>query len=176
MGPTTGIPWKHHLLWGLSLGATVSLCIQILTWVGLGLSHVTWILTYVLVAVFAYLAARSYRDLLGARPGFLRAVLLIAVMILVSRLIYQSYMWVYINFVDPGWVDMVAEFWSAQLAEAGVAEEQIAENIAIFRRQWETDYVFTLGILSFGVAQFVVGIVVALVGVVQPSRRRASSP
>ena len=39
---------EHDLLWGLRLGAAVVLCIQVLTWVGLGLTFWTWTLTYVL--------------------------------------------------------------------------------------------------------------------------------
>ena len=40
---------RHHLLWGLGLGVSVVLCIQVLTWIGLGLTHWTWFSTYVLV-------------------------------------------------------------------------------------------------------------------------------
>src|SRR5210317_766869 len=93
--------WQHHLLWGLGLGAAVVLCIQILTWLGLGLSHLTWILTWLLVMVFAVLAGKSLGRHLGERPRFLQLLLLLVVMILVGRVVYQTYMFVYINFVDP---------------------------------------------------------------------------
>ena len=176
MSSARGTLWKHHLGWGAGLGVAVVLCIQILTWLGFGLSHVTWILTYVLVVVFAYLGARSFRRRLAARPGFLQTTLLIAVMILVSRVIYQTYMYFYINFVDPTWVDTVAEVWSSQLAADGVAADEIERNISFFRRQWETGYIFTLGIISYGIAQFILGLVTAVVGVVQPWKRRAGSP
>ncbi len=172
MSSNARIPWKHHVLWGVGLGAAVVLSIQVLTWLGLGLSHWTWISTYVLVVVFSFLGARSLGEHLGARPGFLRTVLLIAVMILVSRVIYQTYMYLYINFVDPTWIDTVAEVWSAQLAEGGVPEEKIGQSIATFRRQWETGYIFTLGIVSYGIAQFILGLVTAVVGVVQPWKGR----
>ncbi len=165
---------QHHLLWGLGLGAAVVLSTQILTWVGLGLSHLTWVSTYVLVIVFAVLGGRSLQGRLGRAPGFLRAALLILVMILVSRVIYQTYMFLYINYVDPGWVDMVAEVWSAQLREAGQSADQIAKSIDGFRRQWETGYVFTLGIVSFGIAQFVLGLITVTLAVVRPWRRQAA--
>ena len=35
-------------------------------------------------------------------------------MILVGRVMYQTYMFLYINFVDPTWVDTVAEVWSGR--------------------------------------------------------------
>ncbi len=164
---------KHHLLWGVGLGAAEVACIQVLTWVGLGLSHVTWILTYVLVVVFAVLGARSLHQRLAARPRFLQAVVLIVAMILVSRLIYQTYMFLYINYVDPTWIETVAEVWSGQLQEAGTPPEQIAKQIDGFRMQWRTGYIFTLGIVSFGVAQFVLALLAVVVAVVQPWKKTA---
>jgi len=65
----------HHLTWGLGLGAAVVLTIQVLTWIGLGLSNWTWILPWVLVVVFAVLAGKSLARRLGKRPRFLQAVL-----------------------------------------------------------------------------------------------------
>ena len=166
---------QHHLLWGVGLGAAVVACIQILTWAGLGLSHLTWISTYLMVVLFAILAGRSLGRRLGERPRLLQAIVLMAVMILVSRVIYQTYMFVYINFVDPTWVDTVAEVWSAQLRDAGTADEQIDRQISHFRGQWETGYIFTLGIISYGIAQFILGLVAVVISAVRPWRRRTIS-
>ena len=166
---------EHDLLWGLRLGAAVVLCIQVLTWVGLGLTFWTWTLTYVLVVVFAVLGARSLRKRSAARPGVVRTVVLITLMILVSRVIYQTYMFVYLNFVDPTWVDTVAEVWSAQLRHAGAADEKIAMNIAEFRNQWETGYIFSIGIVRWGIPQFILGLVAAAVSAAW-SWRRSSVP
>jgi hypothetical protein len=80
-------------------------------------------------------------------------------------------MFVYINFVDATWVDTVAEIWSAQLEEAGSSAEQIDQSIASFRRQWETSYVFTLGIVAYTLPQLVLGLVAMIVGVVQPWKK-----
>ena len=166
---------KHHLFWGIGLGAAVVACIQVLTWLGLGMSHLTWFLTYVLVVVFAVLGARSLRQRLGSRPRFLQAVLLIAVMILVSRFIYQTYMFFYINYVDPTWVDTVAAVWAAQLEKAGTSPERIASQIDGFRRQWQTSNIFTLGIVSYGVAQFILALLAVVVAVVQPWKKRPAA-
>jgi len=164
---------KHHLYWGLGLGAAVVLTIQILTWMGLGLSNLTWILPWALVVVFALLAGKSLGRRLGTRPRFLQALLLLIAMILVARVVYQTYMFVYINFVDPTWVDTVAEVWSAQLEESGATAEQIDEQVASFRRQWETGFVFTLGLIAYTLPQLVVGTVAMLLGVVQPWKKGA---
>ncbi len=60
-----------------------------------------WLLPWVLIVVFALLAGRSLAKRLGTRPRLLQALLLLLVMILVSRIMYQTFMFVYINFVDP---------------------------------------------------------------------------
>ena len=162
---------KHHLYWGLGLGAAVVLTIQVLTWLGLGLSNLTWILPWVLVVVFAVLAGKSLTKRLGARPRFLQAFLLLIVMILVGRIMFQTYMFIYINFVDPTWVDTVAEVWSGQLAESGATAEEIDKRITSFRRQWETSFVFTLGLVAYTLPQVVLGLLAMVLAVVQPWKK-----
>jgi len=125
-----------------------------------------------LVVVFAVLAGKSLGRHLGERPSFLQALVLLVVMILVGRVLYQTYMFVYINFVDPTWVDTVAEVWSAQLEDAGSSAEQIDQSIASFRKQWETRYVFTLGIVAYALPQLALGLLAMIVGVVQPWKKR----
>ncbi len=163
---------KHHLFWGLALGAAVVLTIQVLTWVGLGLSNWTWILPWMLVVVFAVLAGKSFAKRLGARPRFLQAALLLLVMIFVARVMYQTYMFVYINFVDPTWVDTVAEVWTGQLEESGASEEEIDKRITNFRKQWETGFVFTVGLVAYALPEFVLGLLAMVLGVVQPWKKR----
>ena len=172
MSARRAIPWKHHVGWGAGLGAAGVVLIQVLTWLGLGLSHLTWILTFVLVAVFAVVAARSLGRRLGARPTLWQTVVLLAVMTVVMAVIGQLYMFVYINWVDPTWVDTVAEVWSAQMTESGAAPDEIDRNIDMFRRNWRTANVFTLGLVAFALRNFVVGLLVAVVAVVQPWKRR----
>jgi hypothetical protein len=163
---------QHHLYWGLALGAAVVITIQVLTWLGLGLSNWTWILPWVLVVVFALLAGKSLAKSLGTRPGFLKALVLILVMILVGRIMYQTYMFLYINFVDPTWVDTVADVWSAQLEESGATAEQIEKKITKFRKQWETGFVFTLGLIAYALPEVVLGLLAMVLGVVQPWKKR----
>lgn len=162
---------KHHLFWGLGLGAAVVVTIQGLTWAGLGLSNLTWILPWALVVVFALLAGRSLGRRLGARPRFLQALLLLVVMILVGRVMYQTYMWIYINYVDPTWVNTVAEVWSGQLEESGAGAEEIDKRITNFRRQWETRFVFTFGLVAYALPELVLGTLAMVLGVVQPWKK-----
>lgn len=164
---------KHDLLWGVWLGLAIVAAIQILTWVGLGLSNLTWISTWVLVAIFAVLGAKSLARRQGDRPKFLRVATMLVVMLLVSSLIYQTYMWVYINYIDPTWVDTVAEVWAAQLEEGGASADEIEKNITRFRKQWETKFVFTTGIVAYSLPPFLLGLLSATLLVVQPWKKRS---
>jgi hypothetical protein len=166
---------KHGLVWGLLLGFAISASIQVLTWLGLGLTYWTWLATYLAVVVLVALSGRSLTARWQARPNLKQAAVLVVVMILVAKVIYQIYMFTYINFVDSNWVEMVAEVWQAQMQESGVSDENIAAYIADFRRQWETSYVFTLGLVSHTLPQFVLGFVSIVVAVVQPWKKRRAA-
>jgi hypothetical protein len=165
---------QHHLSWGLGFGAAWVVTIQVLTWIGLGLSNWTWILPWALVVVFSVLAGKSLGKRLGNRPRFLQALLLLVVMLLVGRVIYQTYMFVYINYVDPTWVDTVAEVWSGQLEESGATAEEISTKIATFRSQWQTSYVFTMGLVAYVIPELVLGLLAMLLAVVQPWKKSPS--
>ena len=166
---------KHGLVWGLLLGFAISAGIQVLTWLGLGLTYWTWIATYLAVVVFAALSGRSLMARWQARLNLRQAAVLVVVMILVAKVIYQTYMFIYINFVDPAWVEMVAEVWEAQLRESGVPDGTIATYIADFRNQWETSYVFTLGLVSHTLPQFILGFVTMVLAAVQPWKKHRAA-
>lgn len=85
---------------------------------------------------------------------------------------YQTHMFLHINHVDPARVDTVAEVWSVQLEQSGATAEQIDRRITIFRRQWETDYVFTLGLIACALPEVVLGLLAMVLAVVQPWKKR----
>lgn len=172
MNAKTKAPWQHDVLWGLVLGVAVSVGVQILTWMGLGLTYWTWVVTYLLVALFAVLAARSLLRRNGSL-GLPRTAILVLVLVLVSKLIFQIYMFLYIHAVDPGWVDRVAEVWAPQLRESGASEAEIERQISAFRRNWSTPYIFTLGVIAYALPQAVIGFVAAALGAVWPGRRKS---
>ncbi len=169
----TGAFVRHPLLWGAGLGAAAVACIQILTWVGLGLTFWTYTSTFLMVLVFSILAARSLRIDLGSQPRLWQVAWMVLVMVLVCRVIYQSYMFVYINYVDPTWVETVAESWSADLRAAGKSEDEILARISDFRNQWRTSYVFSTGIVRYSAAPFILGLLAASASLV-PNRLRRS--
>jgi len=93
-------------------------------------------------------------------------------MVFAARVMYQTYMFVYINFIDPTWVDTVAEVWAGQLEDSGASAEEIDRRVASFRKQWQTGFVFTLGLVAYTLPQVILGLLAMVVGVVQPWRKR----
>lgn len=162
---------KVGFYWSLALGIAVAFAIQLLTWMGLGLSPLTWVSTYILVILFAVLSGAALGRAIGARPGLVSAGAMIAILILASRIIFQIYMLFYITYIDPSWVDATASFWQDQLRDAGQSDGAIKRTIEDFRMQWTTDYMFTIGIIRYGAPQFILGLIAIVLTAVRPWRR-----
>jgi hypothetical protein len=81
-------------------------------------------------------------------------------MILISRLIFQTYMFIYTRYIDPSWVDQVAEVWTISLQESNTAVEKIDQQISDFRKSYETIPLFTSTLISYIVPQFILGLLV----------------
>lgn len=163
----------HGVRFGAALGAAVVSAIQILTWVGLGLTVWTWISSYLLVVLFTALAGRAFLKRGSSPPGMVQTLLMVTAMVFVAKVMFQTYMFVYLNYVDPTWVETVAEFWEGQMRESGTDEERIVANISDFRNQWRTRYIFTIGIVRYSVTELVLGTVSALVSMSITAKWRA---
>lgn len=90
-----------------------------------------------------------------------------------GRYVFQSYMFVYINYIDPQWVDTVAERWTQMLKDADISDEQISKRITIFRKAWEPLSMFTTELILYGIPQFVLGMIVSLFYIFRNPRKTA---
>jgi hypothetical protein len=154
---------KTIIKWGLLLGASVALGTQILTWLGLGLTNWFLVLTYLLVVVFSILCLIELRKSGAIKLNLLNAILIILGIILISRLIFQTYMFIYTRYIDPSWVDAVSETWAISLQESNVTADQIDRQINGFRKSYEVLPMFTSSLISYAVPQFIIGIIVSTV-------------
>ncbi len=154
---------KMIIKWGLLLGVAVALGTQILTWAGLGLTNWFLILTYVLVVAFSVLSLIELKNRRETTFNFLNAALTIAAIILISRLVFQTYMFVYTRYIEPTWVDTVAETWIATLQASDVDANGIEQQISSFRKSYETLPMFTSSLILYAIPQFVLGLIVCVV-------------
>lgn len=154
---------KTIIKWGLLFGASVALGTQILTWVGLGLTNWFLVLTYLLVVVFSILCLIELKKSGEIKLNLLKAILIILGIILISRLIFQTYMFIYTRYLDPSWVDTVSQTWAISLKESNVAPDQIDRQINGFRKSYEVLPMFTSSLISYAVPQFIIGIITSTV-------------
>lgn len=151
---------KLGIKWGVLLGAIIVIITQMLTWLGLGTSNWFVILTFISVILVAILFARKARTNFPDNSKALNWILPLLATIIISRYIFQAYMFIYIQFVDPSWVSTVSETWSAMLADQNFTTEQIENQISAFQKSYRPTQMFTIEIVKYGIPQFIIALIV----------------
>ncbi len=164
---------KTSIKWGVLLGIGLALGSQILTWLGLGVSNWFVVLTYLLVIVFVALGLGNLKRLDDGKLTLGKAALSVVIIILISRVIFQLYMFVYINYIDPNWVNDVAETWTTMMQEAEISDEQIDQRIKSFRQAWKPLPMFTFEVVVYAIPQIVLGLITSLFFVFKKARTQA---
>ncbi len=154
---------KVGIKWGINMGLALVLATQILTWLGLGTSMWFIIINYVVVIIFLTLGIHSFSKLHPQNFNFNKSLGVVLIIVLLSRFIFQTYMYVYTTYADPMWIDNVAETWSQQLIEAEYSQEAIEQNIQAFRNSYRPANMFTIEIIKYGIPQIIIGTVIALI-------------
>jgi hypothetical protein len=153
---------RTSIKWGVFLGAALVIGTQILTWAGLGLTNWFVLLTYFLVIVFMALNFKELKVQLDGVLTFPNVLISIVLIVLISRLIFQIYMFVYTNYVDPNWVNTVAEYWTEKMRADNLTPEQIDQQIDLFRKAYVPLNMFTSELIFLGLPQMFLGMVTAL--------------
>ena len=164
---------KISLKWGIILGLTISIGTQVLTWLGLGLTNWYVAITYVAVIVMTFLAAKNQIKALGSKFTYLKALMSVLVIIIVSRYIFQFYMYIYISYIEPTWVDTVSDMWTKMMHDQNVETEVLQKRISSFRKAWQPLNIFTVEIVYIGLSQFILGSIVTSVYKWISSRRKS---
>ncbi|NNK87744.1 MAG: DUF4199 domain-containing protein [Flavobacteriaceae bacterium] len=162
---------KTIIKWGLLLGIAVALGTQILTWFGLGLTNWFILLTYILVIAFVILGLIDLKKQEEFKFNFLNAALIVIGIIILSRLIFQTYMFVYTRYIDPSWVETVAETWTISLQETNVAADVIESQISNFRKSYETLPMYTSSLIFLAIPQFIIGLIISVIFVIINKRK-----
>ena len=152
---------KQKIKWGLLLGLSISLGTQILTWLGLGLTNLFVLLTYLLVAVFIFHALRKQRRSQQS-ISLWEALITVLVLVIISRYVFQFFLFLYVNYFHPGWIAEVSKYWSELLAEKGTSQVLIDAQIKAFQDAYRPFNMFTIEIIRYGFAQIVLGLLIAL--------------
>jgi hypothetical protein len=152
----------HSIRWGFTLGLATSLATQILTWLGLGLSQWFNVISIALVVIFTFFCLQQLRTRLESRLTFKDALIHVVLLILIARVIFQIYMFVYTRYIDPEWVDTVSLSWSSSLEASGMEADRIEQTIEQFRKSYHPVPMFTTALIQYAIPQFIVGLLVSL--------------
>jgi hypothetical protein len=93
---------------------------------------------------------------------FKHALITVVLLILIARVIFQIYMFVYTRYIDPAWVDSVSLSWSASLEASGMEADRIEQAIEQFRKSYQTVTMFTTALIQYAIPHFIVGLLVSL--------------
>ena len=167
---------KTSIKWGISLGIGLVAGTQILTWLGLGVSNWFVVITLLFAVVFVALGLREIKRRNDGVLTMVGATLAVLMIILISRYVFQLYMFVYINYIDPNWVNQVAETWTTSMREADTPTALINQRIDAFRQGWQTLPMFTVQIIFGAVPQIVLGLITSLFFVFKKTGRKMVEP
>lgn len=154
--------FQHSVRCGAALGAAMVVSVQVLTWLGLGLTGWVFGLNMVLLITTVSVAHRSYRRRSDHGMTFLEGVGIAAVMILLALLINQVYMLVYLTYIEPGWLDRVVEIRRELLMAGGNTADQIAPRLAAVRAGFTPLRMMTTGVIVPGLWQLLIASVITL--------------
>lgn len=154
--------FQHSVRYGATLGAAMVVSVQVLTWLGLGLTGWVFGLNLVLLITMVSLAHRSYRRSSDHGMTFLEGAGIAAAMILVALLINQVYMVLYMTYIEPGWVDRVVEIRRELLIAGGNTADQIAPRLADVRASFTPLRMMTSGVIVPGLWQLLIASVITL--------------
>ena len=152
---------KENIKYGLFLGIATSFVTQVLTWLGLGTSNWFVLLTYILVIVFVFIVIRK-QWVKNNSITFLHAILIVSILILVSRYVFQLYMFIYTRYINPNWIDEVSIVWTEIMKENNASEIYISRQLSAFRKSYEPFSMFFIEVFKYGISQIILGVIISL--------------
>ncbi len=153
---------RKDLKTGLILGICISIATQILTWLGYGLTSMFVILTYILIVLFIIIAQRNHWLNRSKPIPFIKALISVLIIIIVSRYVFQLYMYIYITYIDPNWINDVSVYWTELLRESNTPQESIAKQIEGFKKAYQPSQMFTIEIIKYGFSQIILGLITSI--------------
>jgi hypothetical protein len=153
---------KAALKWGAYLGLAQVVGTQILTWLGLGTSNWFPILMNVLVIFFISILLKGIKSAEGGKLAFIKALIPIVIAIVTAFYIFQLYMFIYVNYIDPQWIENTSAAWTQTMTDNGVDQVDIDKRINFFKNSYKPLSMFTIQIINYGVPQIILGSIVSL--------------
>ena len=123
-----------------------------------GVKYVAWIITVALLL----LAHKYYKD---NRDGFMNYGEGIAIafwMGLVTGVIYSIFTYIYIKFVDQGYIDALKEMQAEAYAESGMSEEQIEKAMSFGEKMFTPGWLFVISLIGTILTNVIIALIVTI--------------
>jgi len=123
-----------------------------------GVKYVNWIITVALLL----LAHKYYKD---SRDGFMSYGEGIAIsfwMGLVTGVIYSIFTYIYIKFVDQGFIESLKEMQADAYAESGMSEEQIDKAMSISDKLFTPEWLFLMSLIGTILTNVIIALIVTI--------------
>ncbi len=149
---------RQGLKFGFGLGVAYVINVQILTWLGLGLTSWVFAMELVLLAITVFLLEMRDRRHPGESRTAAGVVGRMLALVLATTFINALYLVIYINIINPDWVDMVVTLRGDLLRAGGMPEEQIADRMVQMRGAFRPLSMLTMGLLFPALWKSVIGL------------------
>jgi len=126
--------WPSALKWGLISGSVVVIFNLILYLIDQTYNNsLNWI-AFLILAIILFIAIKSYRDNeLGGYMSIGNALGLGTVIALISGLVTALYFLIYVNVLDPGFMDESLRIAREKILERGVEGEALEQQMSIIK-------------------------------------------
>jgi hypothetical protein len=145
---------KSSLYWGVILGVVLIIYSLLLYFVDLSLEKwVQWV-SYIIMIGGIVLATINYRNTeLGGAISYGQALGFSTMVILFASLLSAIYTFVFMQFIDPGFVEKILQMTEQQLIDKGMSTEQIDMTVEMqrkFMKPWLISLISIPGTVFFG--------------------------
>jgi len=141
--------------YGLILSVVSILFFLALTLSGANMAGPVRYLGYIIYAVFIFLAHKNFKDEGNSYLSYSQGIGIAFWMSLVSSVISSLFTYVYVKFVDAGFIEMMKETQLEQFQEKGMSEAQIEQAMKFSEMFMKPE-----SLLLFGIVFGIIGIVV----------------
>lgn len=154
---------KSALTWGIILGIALIIYSMLMWFLDLSLEKwVSWV-SYVIMIGGVILATISYRDnSLNGTMTYGQALGFGVLMLLFASIISAIYSYIFLSFIDPGFIDKILQMTEEQLIEKGMSDDQIDMAIEMQRKFMKPIIMALMSIPSYTFMGLIISLITSI--------------
>ncbi len=154
---------KQAMNYGAILGIALIVYSLILYLLNLSTERFLSYVTYVIIIIGLYLAAKKYRDEYHPEMfSYGKALGFSFVVIIFAAFLSAFYTYIFFQFIDPGQIDKMMLLAEEQLYNRGISEAEIEMSIEITRKMMTPSWLAIMGFLGTVFAGFIIALITSI--------------